>query len=163
MFTNIVAGLALLLSLILGIYIAGKNSWGKISPNPRTRFFFKVYLLFNRMNLLKRKGNWREVMLLNLIKVHNEITHPNYDFIKAQRVINSTSTFELVDIYDDQIGHRYVKMKSKYHGELIYTIEEYLSVAYNRKIKDREISYAGKEDRDKVKALETKARLKVIK
>ena len=152
------------------LYLVGERCWGKTQMNHRRETAFWFYRRVNRLrfNMLKEHKNVKNIVMLHLMKVSNEITNPNLDFNRARNTFENTTVFKLIDIFDDRKGHRYFmidigKFGGKYGGKYVFEIMEYIRVAYNQGIKEHEIGKIPKDKEELKKELETKPMLKVIK
>jgi hypothetical protein len=152
------------LALILVVtYLVGERTWGNVKAS---RFKTLAFWFYRRINRLKifRQTDFRKDLMLNLIAIGPEITSTNPNFTAAQATLKKRTIYELVDIYDDNHGKRYLKIKTPRYGILIFEIMEYMRVALDKEFKEMVLSQAP-EGATKVMTqdLETKPILRLVK
>lgn len=160
----IIAVLVIVINLVI-LYLIGERSWGK-DLNHRTRAAFWLYLKINRIRFCMKKNNkdLKKVIMLHLMKVSDEITNPNMNYNKAKSIFEDTTVFGLIDIFDDQRGRRYLMIDlKKYGGKYVFEIMEYIRIAYNQEIKEKEIDRTPGNKPEIKKELQTKPTLKLVK
>lgn len=124
-----------ILILSIGMSIYGSRQWGK-KMNGIQRMAFITFLAAKDIRLML-VGCDRTNYMLHLIKTHKEIMELNIDFNNLKRKFESRSVLELVDVFDDAIGNRYIKIKTDKYGYIIFELKQYLKVALNQKICDK--------------------------
>lgn len=143
------------------LYLIGERTWGKAMPNRWRRLAFWFYRKINRLKIY-RSRHFKVAVLLHLMKVQNEITSVSVQFDTTKRIFDSKTKYKLIDIYDDHIGHRYLKIKTR-RGTLIFEIMEYIRTSINQKIKDEVLSNKPEGDNKEYNELHSQPVLKVIK
>lgn len=157
--------LAIIIILVI-TYLVGEKSWGKEHMSHIRGFAFWFYRRVNRFRFktIKQHKILKNILMLHLMKVSDEITNPNPDFKNAKNGFDGTTSFSLLDIFDDKKGKRYLLIDvGKYGGKYIFEIMEYIRVAYNQDIKEYEIKKLPADKENLKKELETKPILKIVK
>lgn len=158
----ILIGLLLMIIVMVVTYLVGEKTWAIPKPSRKRLVAFSFYRNVNKLKRFKAK-NYKEVIMLHLMKVSAEITNPTPDFNRAKQIFDGSTIFTLVDIKDDGIGHRYFRINTKDFGDLVFEAVEYMRVAYNLEIREREMNRITPGKTELIKELEAKPMLKIIK
>lgn len=153
--------IGILVAVLVGVvtFFLGEKVWGRTCPGIISRSAFSFYRMITRLRISK---GYKKIIMLHLMKVGPEITAVTPEVIQAQRIFNATTMTQLVDIYDDGFGHRYIKTYKEEVGTGIFEIMEYMRIALNTKIKEEQISIVKDKKPEFVQELEAKPTLRVI-